>query len=241
MWVGVAALAVLAALAGAAELAARALVPGMVRSVVIEQLELPADQQLEVTASGILLPQLIGGTLERLHLSSDEVTIGGITGSADVTATGVPLRGGAMDSAEGTIGIDQAEFTTLLQSSALPEAELTLQAPDASLSGTIRVFGRDLPVGLTVRPEAIEGDLLLTPLAATIGGSEIDLQRLAGFLGSAGEALAGPQRICIADRLPAGVTVTALRIEGTRAVADIQADGRIAVDPALLENGVCPR
>ena len=86
-WVLLIIVAVVAVLVVAAEIIARAVLPSVVRGIVIEQLDLPADQQIDVAASGILLPQLIGGRLDELHLSSEKVTIGGITGSADVTAT----------------------------------------------------------------------------------------------------------------------------------------------------------
>jgi len=235
------AVVVLAALAVACELVARAVLPGIVRSVVVEQLDLPSDQQLEVQASGVLLPQLITGTLDELQLSSDEVTIGGVTGAAHVTATGVPLHGGALGSAAGTVSIDQTQFAALLAHSQMPDAEIVLDAPNATLQGEISLFGRGIPVGLTVTPGAEDGDLLLTPVSATLGGNELDLQALAERFGDIGERLAGPQRLCIADQLPAGITLTGLRVEGTSAVADISVDGRIAVDPALLENGTCPR
>lgn len=240
-WVIVGVLVVVGVLLVAAELVARAVLPGVVRSLVVDELRLPADQELEVEASGILLPQLIAGTLDELQLSSDQVTLGGITGSAHVTATGVPIRGGALGSAKGTIAIDQAQFTMLLTSSRLPITKVTLHAPDATVQGELTVLGREIPVGLTVTPGAQDGDLLLTPVSATLGGAEIDLKRLAGMLGGLGSELAAPQRICIAEHLPSGLTLTGLRIEGSRAVADISADGRISVDPALLENGTCPR
>lgn len=239
-WVLLIALVVVAALVVAAEVAARAIVPQTVRSLVIDQLDLPADQQLDVEASGILLPQLIGGTLDELHLSSEKVTIGGITGTADVTATAVPLRGGALGSAEGTVRIDESQFSALLQSSDLPIDEVTLAAPNVTVQGSVAFLGRDLPLGLTVTPGAEEGDLVLTPVSVSLGGNEIDLQRLGGMLGDVGAELAGPHRICIADQLPAGITLTALSIDGSSAVADISADGRIAVDESLLENGTCP-
>lgn len=240
-WAALVVAVVLVVLLAAAELLARAVVPGVVRSIVIAQLDLPAEQQLEVEASGLLLPQLIAGRLDELQLDSRRVSIGGITGAAHVVATGVPLRGGALHAAAGTVSIDQSEFAALLDRSGLPDADVSLDAPNATLSGELELLGRSLPVGLTVTPGAVEGDLLLTPVSVTIGGGDIDLQALAGLLGATGERLAGPQRICIADRLPAGITLTGLRVEGTRAVADIRADGRIAIDPALLENGTCPR
>lgn len=240
-WIVLIVVVVIAALLVAVELIARAVLPGIIRSIVVEQLHLPSDQQLDVEASGILLPQLIGGRLDELQLSSDDVTVGGITGAAHVTATGVPLRGGALGSANGTVSIDQTQFAALLDGSDLPDAEVSLDAPNATLQGEITLLGRGIPVGLTVTPGAEDGDLLLTPVSVSLGGNELDLQALAGRFGDVGEKLAAPQRLCIADRLPAGITLTGLRIEGTRAVADISADGRIAVDPALLENGTCPR
>ncbi|MES2866484.1 MAG: DUF2993 domain-containing protein, partial [Actinomycetota bacterium] len=53
-WVLLIIVLVVAVLAVAAEFIARAVLPGIVRGIVIEQLELPADQQLDVDASGIL-------------------------------------------------------------------------------------------------------------------------------------------------------------------------------------------
>src|SRR5690606_11550619 len=106
-WVLLIVVGILAVLLVAAEFVARRILPGVVRGIVIEQLELPTDQQLDVDASGILLPQLIGGRLDELHLKTDAVTIGGVTGAAAVTAVGVPLRGGDLDGAAGTVRIDQ--------------------------------------------------------------------------------------------------------------------------------------
>ncbi|WP_309129595.1 LmeA family phospholipid-binding protein [Microbacterium sp.] len=238
-WVLLILAVVLATLVVAAELVARAVVPGVVRSVVIDQLDLPSDQQMHVEASGLLLPQLAVGRLDELHLTSDRVTIGGVTGSADVTATGVPLQGGALDRAHGTVAIEADQFLALVEPSDLPVEGIEFQEPDVTVSGTVEVFGLALPLGLTVTPGADGGELLLTPVSASVAGELLDLQELSDRFGGLGRELVETRRICIADQLPAGITLTGLRIEGTRAVADIAADGRIAVDPALLENGTC--
>lgn len=239
-WVLVIVVVVLAVLVVAAELIARAVLPGIVRSVVIEQLDLPADQQLDVEAAGILLPQLIGGTLDSLHLSTDSVTLEGITGAADVTVTGVPLRGGDLGSASGTIRIDQAQFTSLLAGTDLPVDSVEFDAPNATVSGSISVFGAAVPLSLTLTPGAIDGDLELTPVAASIGGLDIDLDQIGSTLGSLGKGLTQPQRVCIADQLPAGLTLTGLEIVDGAAVIDIDVNGAIVTDPSLQDKGVCP-
>ena len=46
-------------------------------------------------------------------------------------------------------------------------------------------------------------------------------------------------RYARADRLPAGITLTDLQVDGDEAVIDIDVDGRIATDEKLLENGSC--
>nr|WP_314843329.1 LmeA family phospholipid-binding protein [uncultured Microbacterium sp.] len=239
-WVLLITVVVLALLAVAAEMVARAVLPGVVRSLVIDQLDLPADQEMAVEADGILIPQLIGGTLDRLHLSSDSVTLEGITGAVDVVATGVPLRGGDLAGAAGTIRIDETEFTTLLAASELPIETVTLESPNATVSGSVTVLGIPIPISLTLTPSVAEGDLELTPVGLSIGGLEVDADQVDSSLGSLGDRVTETQRICIADQLPAGITLTGLAIDGTEAVIDVDVDGAIATDASLLEKGVCP-
>ncbi|PRB19180.1 DUF2993 domain-containing protein [Microbacterium sp. MYb62] len=239
-WVLLIVIVVLAVLAVAAELIARAVLPGTVRSIVIEQLDLPADQQLDVEAEGLLVPQLIVGSLDSLHLSTDSLTLEGITGAADVTATAVPLRGGDLGGASGTIRIDQEQFTSLLSGTDLPVESVEFDAPNATVAGSFSVFGAAVPLSLTFLPGVVDGDLDLTPVAASIGGLDIDLDDVGSSLGSLGEGLTKAQRICIADRFPAGLTLTGLEIVDGAAVIDVDVDGAIVSDASLQEKGVCP-
>ncbi|NYF27888.1 MULTISPECIES: DUF2993 domain-containing protein [unclassified Microbacterium] len=239
-WVLLVAVVVLALLAVAAELIARAVLPGVVRSIVVEKLDLPADQQLDVETQGLLLPQLIGGTLDTLHLSTDSVTLDGITGAADVTATGVPLRGGDLGGASGTVRVDQEQFTTLLAGTDLPVDSVEFTAPNATVSGSISVLGAAVPLSLTLTPGTIDGDLELTPVGVSIGGLDVDLDRVGSTLGALGEGLTQPQRVCIADQLPSGLTLTGIEIVDDAAVIDVDVNGAIVTDKALQSKGSCP-
>lgn len=240
-WVIAIVLIVLAVLVVAAEFIARAVLPGVVRSIVIEQLDLPADQQLDVQADGILLPQLIGGRLDDLHLSTDSVTLEGITGAVDVTAQGVPLRGGELAGATGTIRVDESQFTTLLADTDLPVDTVAFDAPNATVSGSVSVLGVAIPISLTVEPGVADGDLELTPVGLTVGGLEIDAEQVGSSLGALGADLTQTQRVCIADQLPAGLTLTSLEIDGSAAVIDVDVDGAITTDESLQQPGVCPQ
>ncbi|MFE6995189.1 DUF2993 domain-containing protein [Microbacterium sp. NPDC057659] len=239
-WVVLIVVVVLAALAVTAELVARAVVPNIVRSVVVDSMDLPADQQLDVQTYGLLVPQLIAGRFGRLDLSSDSVELGGITGAVDVMATGVPLGGGDIGHASGTVTIPEDQFAALVKKADLPIEKIAFDAPDVTASGSVPVLGMSLPVSLTVTPGADAGELLLTPVSATLGGIDLDLAQLADRLGGIGSGLAETHRICIADQLPAGITLTGLKIVGDTAVADVAVDGRIGTDRTLQENGTCP-
>lgn len=238
-WVLLIIVIVLAVLAVVAELIARAVLPGIVRGIVIEQLDLPADQQLDVAADGILIPQLIAGSLDALHLSTDSVTIGGITGAADVTADGVSLRGEDLRAASGTIRIDQTQFQALLADSDLPIETVEFEAPDVTASGSVSVLGFSIPVEFTATPGAADGDLTLTPVRLLVAGLELDADQVAARLGDLGTRLTETQRICIADQLPAGLHLSDLTIDGSEAVIDLSVDGAIVSDVSLQQNGTC--
>ncbi len=238
-WVLLAAVVVIAGLLVAAEFITRGIVDRTVRAQVVQALQLPADQPMTVEAGGILLPQVIAGRLDELRLSSDAVTLGQVTAAVDVTAQGVPLRGGDLTAAWGSLRIGEAEFARLLIGMDLPVEEVSLAEPDVQLGGSFRVFGAEIPVTLTLTPGAEGGDILLTAVSASLGGAEIDIATLGSRLGAVGAALAGPQRICVADRLPSGLRLEGLRVEGAEIVADIVVDPAIATDPVLLDPGVC--
>lgn len=238
-WVLLVVVVVLGVLVVAAEFLARSILPGVVRGIVIEQLDLPADQQLEVEAGGILLPQLLGGRLDQLHLSSQSVTIGGISGAADVTATGVPLRGGDLTEVNGTVRIGEDQFTALVAASDLPIDDVAFAEPDVTASGNIPILGMTIPVALTVTPDTDAGDLLLTPVELKVAGVALNAAEIADRFGDAAVQLTQPQRICIADQLPAGVAVTGLSIDGSAAVIEFDVDGAIVTDETLQADGVC--
>ncbi|MGL4257050.1 MAG: DUF2993 domain-containing protein, partial [Microbacterium sp.] len=45
--------------------------------------------------------------------------------------------------------------------------------------------------------------------------------------------------VCLAQYIPAGVTLTGVTIDGDVLIAEADVDGAIVTDPALQENGTC--
>lgn len=223
----------------AVEVLARSLVPDLIREQVVGALDLPADQDLEVQTEGFLLGQLLAGKLNMVHLSTDEMTLGNLTGSFDITATGLPIDGGPLGSITGTMGIDADQIDALRVTSKLPLDEVRLQDGVITLAGTVRVVTLALPIAIEVEPRVEDGELLLHPTAFELGSTRVDAQGLIEQLGPIAERFTGGFPLCIANRLPRGVELQDMRIEGDIALIDFRIDGAITVDSGLRRPGTC--
>ena len=238
-WVLGIVLVVLAALVVAGELVARAVVAQQVRAQVISALKLPSDQQLDVAVDGIVLPQLVAGRLDALHLSSRKVEIGPVVGAVSVDATGVPIRGGRLGEASGTVRIDAAQLQGLLKITSLPVEKVSLGEGTVKAEGSATVLGNAVPLAVTLAPGAEDGRLVLTPRSVSIGTVTLEPSDDSSPFAAALRPLFSPQRVCIADRLPAGVHLQRLTVEGEVLAADFSADSAITEDARLREPGSC--
>lgn len=251
VWPWVVAFAIVAVLAVvawfAAEAIARRIVVGVVQDQVRTHLALPADQQIDVGLAEPVLPQLLGGTLTELTISSADVTLGGaeaggtVTGDVAVVARGVPVRGdGVIEHAEATLVLDEEQVRGLMANvDGFPVDSLGLAAPNVTMSSDVTVFGISVEVGAALTPSAAEGDLVLTPASLRLGGGDISADDLRDRFGRLADGVLRDWDVCVAQYLPAGVTLTAVEVTGDELVAEFDVDGGIAVDPALQQNGTC--
>ncbi|GGH48929.1 LmeA family phospholipid-binding protein [Microbacterium album] len=240
-WALLVAVVVLAALAGAAELAARAIVPQQVRQAVVAQLGMPADQQLDVAVGGgLLVPQLIAGRLDDLRISGDEVPLEDVVADVDVHLTGVALRDGAAGG-PGTaeLRLDATAVESLLARADLPailsDPTIGFAAPDVAVVMDLPIFGTSIPIDVTLTPEAAEGRLVLRPTGASVGGARVSAEQLAGMTGLD----LPPVDVCVADRFPAGLALHDVAVEGDALVARLAIEAGAMSDPVLREPGTC--
>jgi hypothetical protein len=242
--VGFAIVAVLAVAAWfAAEAIARQVISGVVQDQVRTQLSLPADHPVDVEVAGAVLPQLIGGTLDEMTVASDDVPLGdsGVTGDVTVVATDIGVRGDhTLGAATATVSLGEAELRTLLSSvDGFPADSVGLAAPDLTISTELSFFGATVPIGVSLTPSASDGDIVLTPASLTVGSNVVTADAVRAQFGRLADPVTRDWDICIADRLPAGATLTGVEVDGSRLVADFDVDGAIVSDPALQQNGTC--
>jgi hypothetical protein len=232
-------LAIVAWFAG--EAIAKDIVTKTIRDQVVTQLSLPADQEMQVDVASPVIPQLITGTLSEVTITSEDVPMESFVGDVTVSAQDIPIRGGGeMGSGTATVVLTEDQLRTLMETvDDFPVESVGLEAPDVTMSTELSVFGLSIPVAAALTPSAVGGDLVLTPASLQLAGAEIGAEDLRDRFGRLADTVLRDWTVCIAQYIPAGLTLTAVAVDGEQVVADFDIDGAIISDPSLQENGTC--
>jgi hypothetical protein len=222
---------------------ARGLVTTAVRSAVIQKLSLPADQPVDVEVEGMVIPQLVGGTFDNVQVSSADVPIGSTHADVAVQLNDVEYRGatpGKMSAGTATVTLDEQQLRSLASGiDGIDPSSLGLKEPDVTATTTLSLFGASVDVGIALQPSAKAGALVLTPASFTVAGATLNASDLANRFGSLADPITKPRTICIADKLPAGVTLTGVQVSGATLVTHFAINGDLAVDSKLQQKGTC--
>ncbi|MCT9818667.1 DUF2993 domain-containing protein [Microbacterium sp. W1N] len=244
-WPWLVALVVVVLLAVAAwfigEWVARGIVERTIRQQVVSNLQLPADQQVDVEVPGAVLPQLIGGSLGQVRVASDDVAIDGITGDVVVTAADVPIRGGAdWSSAQASISLDEQQLQALLgRVEGFPADSVTLDSPDIAMSTELSVLGASIPVGVGLSVTTQDGALLLTPDTLRLAGAEVPAETLVDQFGAIARTVVRDWEVCVAQYVPRALTLTSTTVGADAVVAEFDIDSALLTDPSARETGTC--
>ena len=234
-------LVLVAALAVVAELVARQMVPNMIRSTVVERLQLPADHPVDVEVDGILIPQLIVGTLAEVRIASEDVTVGAFSGDITARGEGVPIRAdGPAAGGTAEVRMSTEQLRSLLSTiDGFPAETIQLEAPNVTASTDVALLGATIPLSLVLEPTAAEGDLVLTPVEGTVAQATVTADQLRQQFGTLLDPILQDRSVCIASSLPAALTLQSIEVVGDEVVAGFDIDGGIVNDPALQANGTC--
>ena len=120
-----------------------------------------------------------------------------------------------------------------------PSDTVTLAEPDVVMTAELQLFALTVPVGVSLTPSASAGDLVLTPRTFRVADAEISADALVAQFGAIATTIVRDWDVCIAQYLPAGLTLSTVKVVGQEVVADFDIDGAIITDPALQQNGTC--
>lgn len=229
------------ALIGLCEFLARMLVPSVAETAIRDQMELPEATEVTVDFSGLVLWQLARGSFSDVSVHVEDVELfEGLTSAVDARIGEVALdpMSAPVDGTQVDVRLAPDQFERFVSSVSEGRIEsATVAAGTVTVGTSVDVFGSSVPLSADVDVVPDGPNLTLVPVKFTAAGIETTPEQVAtalgGVLGPAAEELNRPQSICIADQLPAGLTVSKLTTSARGAlVITVDVDPRITVDRA---------
>lgn len=223
---------------------AKATARDYIRERIVAALGLPADAEVEVDlGGGLLLPQVLQGRVDQVDIDVPEATFGPLTGAATVHAEQVPLdETQPVPVLAVEFRVAEDDLPDLARNLAGLELDsIRLDPPEIVGETEFSVFGFAVPVGLALEPSAVDGEIVFTPTTVLFGGEEIDADALLAdpVFGGLAQGLFQQQSVCVAEQLPAALTVTEVVVEDDALAVFITGDGARLGGEELATTGTC--
>lgn len=224
---------------------ARGFAEDLIAGQVAEVLEVPDGTPVEVeVGGGSVLLQALSGSLDHIRVSVDDYPVGPLAGDLTLVAEGVPLDVSkptraltvTLDVPESALGAIAGEL------SGVPIDSVALEEPEIVANGSLTLFGLSLPLGLGLTPGAEDGALTFIPTSIRIGDNTIDAGGLASdpIWGGLARTVLQQQTVCIADQLPAALTITSVTVRGEVLRIELDGSGQALGGDGFSTNGTCP-
>ncbi|WP_144765338.1 LmeA family phospholipid-binding protein [Curtobacterium sp. 9128] len=227
---------VLAVLVVVAEFVLRGVVDRQIAEQVERSLPAGTEGTVDAHAEGVIIPQLIGGSLDEVEISSRKITVDGVPLAADVTAHDVPIDGaGSVHDVDGTVTLAASSVKDLAKYSPLFD-RLSLVDGGVALSGKTAVLGYDISYLArgTVTAQSDGKGITVTPKTVQITNSALDLRvdQIPGVTDT-------PVPVCTAQFLPQALRVRALDVTAAHATVRVTADELPLSESGLQTTGSC--
>lgn len=223
-----------------AESITRGVTEDAVAAAVVSNLPPNVDATVDVDIAGDwVLLQLLSGRMDEVTLSSGEVIFDGVPlEDVTVTASGVPLDlTAAVSAIDATVSLREPALNELLT---LPGNDPVVSLGDDSVgyADATTVFGT-VSIGYLVTASLTPDgtDVLLTPQGAevTTAVGNLDVSGIVDrIVGS------DPVRVCLADKLPVGVSISAIEVRNGVAELSLAASDFVLSGESFRETGECP-
>lgn len=240
-------LLVLVVLVVAAEMLARFFVPKIAEDAIRSELELPDNHPVTVQTSGVLLPQLASGALRDVTVDlRDYKAAPGVVGSAKIAVSKVALdpTSAPLGDPVVTVSMSEAQFQKVLTTLAPEYIDSAEVRNDAIVvHKALEAFGQKVPAHAVVKVGSRSGNLLVEPQTVSAAGITVSPDSIQSLIGgpAAGYArlLSEPIELCVADRIPKGLTLRQINTQRGKIAATLDADPEILMKKQLREPGTC--
>lgn len=215
-----------------------------VRDQVASSLGLPSTAPVTVDlGSGSILVQAASGSIDTVKVGVDPLVLDGLSGSATLTATGVPLsQTTPVKTLDVKVFIPATTITAAISripSIAALKPVVTLSGQTVTVTGSVRVFGFPQAIGATLRPRVSAGQPGFVIETATFDGVSVSAATLDRYLPGVTGLLESGSSLCIANELPKAFTLTGITLQGQTLVSDFTGNGVELDSASLAQKGTC--
>jgi hypothetical protein len=227
-------------LAGAAELALRALVPNIVANSIRDGFQLPADHPVDVELHGLQLIPALSGRVGPVELWVQDIeVVDGIEASLHASAESMPFdpSRAELEGARASVSVPSSSLGEVVSLATNGLVDIGRVEGDEVVVGTeLSLFGFDVPLTARLALSVQDGQLLVEPTGVKVTGFDFTAQELRDLTGGAIGELLHPHVVCVSDRLPQGITLTQLSIQDAWVASGATLTLGASLAPDLLSN-----
>jgi hypothetical protein len=213
----------------------------MIHDELASALALDADHPMDIDlGGGSFLLQAATGSIDAVDIGIDDVPLGDIEGSLEVSAIGIPLdQAQPLEALTARARIDPENVQRLrAYLSGIDLETITLGEGTIDVATTLDAGFFTVPVSAGIIPAVVGGELEFSAGSITVNGAEIALGDLGdGPLGSIAGELLPTQSFCVAQYLPASLVLTGVDVSPER--LELAITGDAVVLGALDTPGTC--
>ena len=227
-----------------AEGAARSYATDRIHDELVTAFDLDTDHPMAIDlGGGLLLAQAAAGRIDSVDVAIDDVPLGDLTGSVHLAGTGIPLDETApTETLTATATVDEENVAKLGDYlSGVDLDSISLGDGVIDVSATVSALFLSVPVSAAIVPSADNGELVFTPQSVTVNGAVVDIGDLSsGPLGDLASRFLGSQSFCIAQYLPAAITLEKVAVTGGDLVLGFAGSDVALGGTGLSTKGTCP-
>jgi hypothetical protein len=223
---------------------ARSYATNYVREQVASSLGLSSDAPVSANlGSGSILLQAATGHLNSVDVRIDPLTVAGLSGSAHMTATDVPLdQTQPAKSVDLSVTVPASTVTKgVSEIETLKAFTPTVKIVDGKVDivATATFFGIRIPIGLVVVPGVKAGHPTFTVSSVKASGATISVSTLDRYIPGIKNVLSTGSSLCIANALPKAFELTGVSLTSTSLVYTLSAQNVALNSTALSHKGSC--
>lgn len=218
---------------------------GYVREKIASSLGLPSVAPVTVDLGpGSILLQAATGQINDVTVTVNPIVLDGLTGSARLTAHGVPLNQSTpVTSLKVRLSVSTSTVATAI--SRIPSLSrmkpvVTISGTHVVVTGTVRVFGFPQSIGATLSPRVSNGVPSYVIDTATLNGATVSVAVLDRYLPGLTTLLQSGRSLCIANSLPKALTLTGIGLRGQSIISTFSGNGLELNAAAFSQKGTCP-